>query len=42
MPRPVRVGVGIGIGAFVLAAVLAITTGTANAAVWSSSDHWGT
>lgn len=30
------------LGAFVLATTLAITAGTANAAVWSSSDRWGT
>jgi hypothetical protein len=31
-----------GLGAFVLAVVLVFTAGTAQAAVWSSTDRWGT
>src|SRR3979409_2731092 len=30
------------LGAFVLAVVLVVTAGTAQAAVWSSTDRWGT
>jgi hypothetical protein len=38
MLRSVR----LGIGASVLAAVLFLSVGTASAAVWSSTDRWGT
>jgi hypothetical protein len=38
MPRSVRLAVG----AFVLAIVMGLTAGTAHAAVWESSDRWGT
>jgi hypothetical protein len=34
--------VRLAIGAFVLAFTLAVTAGTARAAVWSSTDRWGT
>ena len=32
----------LGLGAFLVAVLLAATAGTANAAVWWSSDRWGT
>jgi hypothetical protein len=32
----------LAVGAFVVVAVLAVTAGTASAAVWWSSDRWGT
>jgi hypothetical protein len=34
--------VRLAVGAFVLAAVMAFTAGTADAAVWWSTDRWGT
>jgi hypothetical protein len=42
MGVPVLRTVRLGVGVFVLAVVLVVTAGTAQAAVWSSTDRWGT